>query len=92
MSQFFSSFSLEELKAALQGSFEQSLRSALKDFKPQSDKRFYTRQELCSQLGISLPTLDGLIRSGKIKSYRIGARILFKVDEIDSFLETQKYI
>lgn len=88
MSQIFTNLSLEELKTA----FEQSLRNALKGFKPETGKRFYTRQELCTQLGISLPTLDSLVRSGKIKSYKIGSRILFKTEEIDSFLETQKFI
>ena len=91
------SVNCEDLQRLLQPSVEalilSSVKGVLAELKSDtSAKKYFTRRELCDQLGISLPTLDGLVRSGKVKSYKIGSRILFKVDEVDSFLQTQRFI
>lgn len=41
-----------------------------------------TRQQAAERLGISLPTLDGLIRRGQLPASRIGPRIV-RIDERD---------
>lgn len=41
-----------------------------------------TRQQAAELLGISLPTLDGLIRRGQLPASRIGSRIV-RIDERD---------
>lgn len=41
-----------------------------------------TRQQAAERLGISLPTLDGLIRRGQLPASKIGARIV-RINERD---------
>ena len=41
-----------------------------------------TRQDAADRLGISLPTLDGLIRRGQLPAFRIGPRIV-RIEEKD---------
>lgn len=41
-----------------------------------------TRQQAAERLGISLPTLDGLIRRGQLPASRIGPKIV-RIDERD---------
>lgn len=41
-----------------------------------------TRQEAAERLGISLPTLDGLIRRGQLPASKVGPRIV-RIDERD---------
>ena len=41
-----------------------------------------TRQQAAERLGISLPTLDGLIRRGQLPASKVGARIV-RIDERD---------
>lgn len=91
MEQIFISLSRDQLKELFEAAIKNTIGTSL----PKGDskvKQYYSRRDLCDQLGISLPTLDNLVKSGKVKSYRIGSRILFKVAEIDSFLESQRYI
>lgn len=50
-----------------------------------------TRQQAAERLGISLPTLDGLIRRGQLPASRIGPRIV-RIDErdIDAYLSARR--
>ena len=46
-----------------------------------------TRQQAAERLGISLPTLDGLIRRGQLTAYRIGPRIVrIEEKDLDAYL------
>lgn len=57
------------------------------------DKKKYTllsRKDTARTLCISLPTLHEWTKTGIIKAYRIGGRILYKVTEIDDALEEIK--
>lgn len=40
------------------------------------------RQEAADKLGVSLRTVDGLIRRGQLRAYRIGPKIV-RIDETD---------
>ncbi len=46
-----------------------------------------TRAETARKYRITLSTLDKYTRQGRIKGYRIGGRILYKIAEIDQNLE-----
>jgi excisionase family DNA binding protein len=62
--------------------------------KPDSPKEYLTKNETAAMLRISLPTLNRLTHSGKIKSYRIQRRILYRTDEIElalNVIDTLKY-
>ena len=45
-----------------------------------------SRKEVASLLKISLPTLNDWTKSGLLKSYRIGTRILYKIEEVEKSL------
>lgn len=50
-------------------------------------KYFITYNELASYLNISKPVIeDRLIKNG-LKYYKVGAKYLFKRDEVDAFLD-----
>lgn len=51
-------------------------------------KYFMTYNELAEYLNISKPIIeDRLIKNG-LKYYKVGAKYLFKRDEVDAFLDT----
>lgn len=45
-----------------------------------------TRQEACEFLKLSLPTLDTLIRTGRLKSYKIGRQVRINWSDLDSYV------
>jgi excisionase family DNA binding protein len=47
---------------------------------------YLNRFEVASLLKISLPTLNNWSKSGILQSYRIGNRVLYREDEINSSL------
>lgn len=60
----------------------QIVREELAGFQPtEPELKFYTRDEVCKLLKISLPTLGEYVKMGIIKGSRIGTRILF--NELD---------
>jgi excisionase family DNA binding protein len=48
---------------------------------------YLNRFEVASLLKISLPTLNNWSKSGILQSYRIGNRVLYREDEINSSLQ-----
>ena len=44
------------------------------------------RSEVCELLKISLPTLNDWTKLGRLKSYKIGNRVLYRQDEIEDSL------
>ena len=65
------------------------IREELKRSKEELFKnpKAYTRKEACEALAMSLPTLDGLIRSGKIKAFKEGRKIYIPEESISAFLK-----
>jgi excisionase family DNA binding protein len=48
--------------------------------------RLLTRSEVAGCLGISLKTLDGVVRRGEITPLRIGKKVLFPRSQVEEFL------
>ncbi len=46
------------------------------------EPKFISRKETAKLLHISLPTLHDLTKEGKLESYRIGTRVLYKPEEV----------
>ena len=64
---------------------ENSLRKILSfQTPPPQPESYITRQEAAAMLHCSLPTLLAWTLDGKIKGYRIGRRVLYKKNEINS--------
>ena len=47
---------------------------------------FLSRQEVCKLLKITLPTLNDWSKLGRLQSYKIGNRVLYKLDEVENSL------
>jgi len=54
---------------------------------PPTPPKYLTRTEVAKLLHISLPTLSDWTKTGRLKSYRIGSRVLYKREEIDAGLK-----
>ena len=54
--------------------------------------QYLTRKDIAEGLKITLPTLRAWTKSGKIKAYRIGRRILYDPVEVRQSLIEQKII
>jgi len=48
--------------------------------------KFISRFEVAALLKISLPTLNDWTKLGWLKSYKMGNRVLYKADEVESAL------
>ena len=46
-------------------------------------KMFYTTEEAAGRLGISVDQLKQMITDNKLREFRDGARVMFKVDQVD---------
>jgi len=64
------------------------LESSKKD--PGKKLAYLNRFEVAEMLKISLPTLNNWSKAGTVQSYRIGNRILYKLDEIEQAIQQVK--
>lgn len=51
---------------------------------------YRSRKEAAQKLKITLPTLNVYTKSGLLKGYRIGGRVLYRDDELDAALTSVK--
>ena len=49
-------------------------------------KMFYTTDEAAQKLGVSADQLKGLVGQNKLREFRDGARVMFKVDQVDKLV------
>lgn len=53
-------------------------------------EQYLTRNEAAAMLHITLPTLHEHTKKGKLKGYRVGKRMLYKPEDINSLLTAVK--
>jgi excisionase family DNA binding protein len=51
-----------------------------------------TRKEAAEYLGVSLRTVDALLKSGQLTPVRIGSSVRFTYKDLDTFIEKKKTI
>ena len=79
---------MEQLQAKAQEQIEQSVEKALekrlgRSQNSDSKSRIYcTRKESCELLHIALPTLHLWTKEGRLTSYKVGGRVLYKAQEL----------
>ncbi len=62
------------------------------DHSPKVNKsKFLTRKEVAALLKISLPTLNELSKSGQLKSYKIGSKVLYKIHEVEDSVRERNF-
>lgn len=79
--------SIIELKKLLADIIEEKV-SVISDNRLQKElpDSHLTREEVCSLLRITLPTLNTYTNQGLIRGYKIGDRVLYKRKDIDNAL------
>ena len=53
-------------------------------------KMFYTTEEAAAKLNVTPDALKQYVSDNKLREFRDGARVMFKVDQVDKPLETWK--
>jgi excisionase family DNA binding protein len=76
----FTGVSLDELVLRIEKLIDAKFGGMTKIDQPEIE--YFSRREVCSLLKISLPTLHDWTKLGRVKSYKIGNRVLYKTVEI----------
>ena len=64
------------------------LKVVRKDLHPTHPETIYiTRDEFCAKFKVDKSTLWSWTKKGKVKSYGIGARVYYKLDEVEKALK-----
>ena len=79
-------FSDQLEKKITRGLVPSLLEELKKEFQPKKPEEYLTRDEVCSLLKISLPTLNRYTKEGKLKKYSLIGRVLYKRSEIENSL------
>jgi excisionase family DNA binding protein len=77
----------DELKALIQEAVREEFK--LSDHQYKSKIRYLTRQQAADKLHISLPTLSKWTQDGRLRSLRIGGRILYLESELINNVNNQ---
>jgi excisionase family DNA binding protein len=81
----FNTFELSDFENAFNKAFEKAIKQFINPPVSQ-DKDLKSRKETARILNISLPTLHLFTKEGIIRAYRIGNRVLYKQEDIESAL------
>ena len=63
-----------------------SLRGQLSD----GDNTMYTIEDLCKLFNVTKATVHNWVKAGKLIKYKLGARSLFKREEVEKFINYSK--
>jgi excisionase family DNA binding protein len=71
-----------ELEALINNAVSRALSYTKSEPAPQPQSCYITRKQVCTILHISIPTVHAWVKKGKLQSYHIGGRTLFKESEV----------
>jgi excisionase family DNA binding protein len=85
---FTTTYEPTEFKTLLADCISESVRTEIDKLilNQKAEKTIYTRQETAELLNISLPTLNEYTKQGFIIAYRLGYKVRYKVEDIQSAL------
>lgn len=86
-----SPITLDELATVIKMTVKREFETINNSQKPEPDNDYLSRKETCKILGISLPTLNDYTKRGLVPSYRIGARIRYKKEEVLNSLSQRHF-
>ena len=84
---FINALTEAELKRVLREVLAEKINSEPIQKKSATKISYLNRFEVVELLKISLPTLGNWTKEGILQSYRIGKRVLYRVDEVNSSLQ-----
>jgi len=79
----------EDLQAIIDQAVSKALAGFLVVPKPEPEDKYMTGDQVCERLQISPTTLYNWKNTGKLKSYQIGNRVLYKSSEIEEAVQLQ---
>ena len=72
---------LNELVSRVKTALLNDLQQSYKDNEP---NRYYTAEQICERFSITKPTIHEYRKRNIIKSYRLGSRVYYRLDEIEN--------
>ena len=80
------SLSAENLKELIRDVIREEAKPRNNDHQ-ETEPKFYTRNEVATLLKLSLPTLSGYTKEGRIQAMRIGRRVLYSEQAVQDALK-----
>jgi len=80
----FISVTPEQLQNAIIDGVKTQLDNLKAHFEPKQPNIYLSRLEVSKMLNVSLVTLNKWNRSGRLKAYGIGGRVLYRQEDIDN--------
>jgi len=77
---------LSEIEAIIEKVVSKQFQSVKLTPQPEKEEKLFSRLECSKLLGISLPTLHEYTKKGFIQAVRIGSRVRYRKQDIDSAL------
>ena len=72
---------LNELVSRVKTALLNDLQQSYKDNEP---NRYYTAEQICERFSITKPTIHEYRKRNIIKSYKLGSRVYYRLDEIEN--------
>jgi len=82
---------VEQLLTRIEAVIEKKITEKIQEAQTVKPFRYMTRKEVADYLHVSLPTLHEWAKMERIKSYRIGSRILFRSDEVEESVKIRRF-
>lgn len=60
------------------------LADLTKTFKDNEPNRYYSAQDICERFGVSKPTIHEWRKRGILKTYKLGSRVYYRMDDIEN--------
>ncbi len=80
-------FNIADLEQAIKNVLKENIFNGVLDQIQQVDGlNLYSREATADMLCVSLPTLNDWTKRGVIRAYRIGGRVLYKLEDINESL------
>jgi len=80
-------FNEDDLRRVIREELGERSKSEITQKVLENKVAYLNRFEVADLLRISLPTLGNWTKEGILQSYRIGKRVLYRVDEVNSSLQ-----
>lgn len=72
---------ITEIAAKVETSLFAKLQKTLQDNEP---KRYFSADQICERFSITKPTIHEWRKRGILKSYKLGARVYYRMDDIEN--------
>jgi excisionase family DNA binding protein len=82
----FTGINLDQLLEKIGQLIDEKLGTGFQQPAEKNQSKFISRAEVAQLLKISLPTLHEWTKLGWLKAYRMGTRVLYKQEEVESAL------